>query len=291
MADINKKELVVFLDVKPAETIDVTKDQFLCFTAVTAGGMESFKYKQFKKTRGTKRKISTVKRLNNQIEDNVFDIKAISIIGKMNGQYVHWAYESINKAREQIGAEWTIIDNEPKYLNWNRFSFEVKHALGIILYANLLPLIGLRFATFAKKYGYTKLTFALDNLPSNSMAGMQLIRKISETGDIWKMWKNNLENGVSFKIANLLSYSNESTSEAPGKNYPNAILADWLSVAVIAKINPKQLQTESGFTESEIDSFVELWKTVNSKRTFDLINVDDPEFTKRIKNFCEKNCK
>lgn len=90
---IDQNELVVFLDAKPAETIDVTKDLFLCFTAVTAGFNVPFEYKRFKKTRSNRRKILAVTKLTKQIQDGHFDIKAISLAGKMNGQYVRWACE------------------------------------------------------------------------------------------------------------------------------------------------------------------------------------------------------
>lgn len=276
-------DLVVFLDAKPAESIDVSKDQFLCFTAVTAGFKGTFEFKQFKKTRTKKRKISTVKKLTEQIQNGFFDIKAISIVGKMNGNYVHWACESINNAYKKIGAKWNLVEGRPKSLTWENHTFDLKDTLGISVYSGMLAIIALRFSIFAKNQRkYSNLIFFLDFLPKVTSAGMELMKAISMNSDVFEMWKRNLEYGVRFEIANLASYSNELVNKASGKNHPNAILADWLSVASLAKVNPKQLQIESGFTNEEIGLLVGLWEAINSRRSFDLINVDDPEVIKKV---------
>ena len=281
---IDQNELVVFIDAKPAEIIDVTKDIFLCFTGVTASFNVPFEYKQFKKTRSNWRKIRTVTKLKKQIQDGHFDIKAISLVGKMNGHYVRWACDSLNHAYTKIGAEWTIENDQPKSLSWKGHIFELKHALGISIYSSMLAIIGLRFAIFAKnQQKYEKLLFVLDNLPIDSAAGMELMKAISMTSDNLEMWKRNLEYEVTFQIANLASYSNEHIINVPGKEHPIGILSDWLSVSSLAKINPKQVKVESGFSDKDIDRFVELWEAVNSRRSFDLINVDDPEVINKVK--------
>jgi hypothetical protein len=281
-------DLIVFLDAKPSESIDVSKDEFLCFTALTAGFKKDFGFKQFKKTRTIKRKIRTVKKLTEQIENGIIDVKAVSIVGKMNGHFVHWACETINIAYDKIGAEWKIIKGKPKSLIWEDHTFDLKDALGISIYSSILAIIAMRFSIFAKNQKKHNIIFFLDSLPKITSAGMKLMKAISMNSDVSEKWLSNTKYGVSFEIGNLFSYSNEFVSKESGKNHPMAILADWLSVASLAKVSPKQIQIESGFTSVEISIFNLLWEAVNSKRSYDLVNVDDPEVIKKVKSHIKK---
>jgi hypothetical protein len=261
----------------------------LCFTAVTAGFNISFNFRQFKKTRGKDRKIQTVKKLTEQINNGHFDIKAISIAGKMNGQFVHWACSTINQAYSKIGANWITEKQKPKTLIWKGKSFELKHALGISVYSSMLALIGMMFAAYFKNNPqYNRIIFALDSLPIDSANGMELMKAISFTSDSKEMWYQNLQYGIKFQVANLVTYSNDVVSNAPAKSHPVAILADWLAVASLAKLNPEQVKRESNFSDDQIKYFIDLWDSVNSRRKFELLDVDDHKLIKKVKKHNNK---
>ena len=110
-----EKFIPVFIDAKPSENIEPSTCQTLCFVAILSSDMKGIpKLKGYKYTK-RKLKISSAQKIIDYLENKKIEIDAIGFASRTNGQFVHWACDTINRSRELIGAEWEIQNGNPEY--------------------------------------------------------------------------------------------------------------------------------------------------------------------------------
>ena len=273
----------VFVDVKPNEVIKPSTKKKLCFVGLLSSNVDGVSdLAQYKDTR-RKRKAKTAAKIIDCLKRGELQVDVIAVTGKMNGLFAKWACDTINTSREEIGAEWVVERTSPKQLNWKDHTFDVSSALGLSLYAGVLPLIGLRAAIVCKDSPIKKIKIAMDHLPHCSVKGSELINALFEADpDISKMWQSNLSEGFSFQTGIFESYINDDGDQISGKSHPNAILVDWMAVGCMAVVCPQQLKEESHLSDEEILVFSELWNIAKATGSASLIDVDDQGYIDRI---------
>ena len=179
---------------------------------------------------------------------------------------------------------WEVDGKTPTYLKWNGERFPRDHALGLILYAGLLPILGLRASIICKHAQITDIKIALDALPHSSLRGTKLLNAITEADpDIQEMWRNNQRDGQRFEFGVLQTYQNEQGIAQPAKTHPTAILVDWLAAACMAKIDPEQLQAEGGFDDAEVREIGAIWDAAYEYGSASLLDLDDSRLMDRVK--------
>jgi hypothetical protein len=285
-----EKFIPVFIDVKPAENLEPSTKQTLCFVGILANSMQGIrKLKAYKNTPG-KKKIDSAKKIIDTLNSKKIEIDAIGFAGKSNGQFVTWACDTINRSRKMLGAEWELKENSPENLLWKNHKFHISTALGLSLYTSILPLFGLRAEILSYGGETNKIKLCLDALPHNSEIGMKLMEEMRNESEIAKMWKANMERGAEFEVGTFLKYKNQKETWSPAKHHPNMVLADWFAVSCMANIDPEQLQKEGKYSSSDIDVLSNIWKSSETPVSTPIRDLDDPKLIKQIKD-SEKNKK
>jgi len=282
---------IIFVDAKPSEQIQIHEDSYLCFASLSPSISEGVsKLKQYKATKKSKKAVEAL-RITKLIKSGGLPFNSVFIAGKMTGQFINWAIESLNRNKDELGISWEQPESSSKpIMLWKGKSINIALATGLSLYTNMLACLVLKYAIIASKQGKIgHLKVALDNLPNDSALGMELMQALAKTDpDIQEMWSSNQENNISFEIANLKSYQDTDGKQKPAKTNPHVILVDWLAASCIAKLNPKQLKSETGFTNEEIRAIASIIEAAEARGAAQIINVDDPETAEKIINHSEK---
>lgn len=277
-----EKFIPVFIDAKPAETIEPSAKNTLCFVGLLSSSMTGVpKLKSYKST-GGKKKVESAKRIIETLTSGKIELDAIGFTGKSNGQFIQWACDTINQARPIIGGEWQIVNGVPEKYLWNGHSFHRSTALGLSVYSAILPLIGLRAEILTRGSDTNKIKLCLDPLPHESENGMKFMNQMSTINEIAIMWKENQARGKQFEIGTFYNYENKNGTRSPAKHHPCMILSDWFAVSCLANIDPKQLQEEGNSSEAEIDVFAQIWKSSGTKISTQIINLDDPNLQRQV---------
>ncbi len=271
----------VFVDAKPSENLEPSTKQTLCFVAILTSNMEGIpKLKGYKNTKSTK-KIDSAKKIISHLNRNELIVDAIGIVSRTDGQFIHWACDSINRARDMLKAKWEVEDKVPTYLIWQGKRIPRSTVMGLSIYASIMPIIALRAVFFAKKDPTRSFKLCLDALPNNSKLGMELMKAMNKEEEIALMWEQNVELGARFEIGTLDKWKGKDNKWHPGKKHPNSILVDWMAVGCLAKVNQGQLKAEGNYTSQEIFQLANIWESASTKSIFDL---DDKEFMKKVKS-------
>lgn len=262
----------------------------MCFVALLSNTMEGVKgLKQYKKTRSKKRKLKVAKKIVKALSDGSLKVDGISLTGKMNGQFVHWACETINRNREALGASWETEDNIPTHLIWNGDRYPRDTVLGLCVYASMLPIIGLKAAIVCKGSEVKHIKIALDHLPHCSERGTRLLNAFLDSDKyLSEMWSQNQKYGHSFESGVFESYIDNDGNLRSGKEHPNSILVDWLAASCMAKINPDQLKEEGGFDDDEIAEIAKIWDALKVHGSSSLRDLDDPELIRMVAEHAAK---
>lgn len=262
----------------------------MCFVALlsnTMGGVKGLN--QYKKTRNRARKLKGAKKIVKALTDGSLKIDGVSFTGKMNGQLVHWACETINRNRETLGASWETEGKVPTHLLWNGDRYPQATVLGLCVYASILPIIALRAATICKGSEVKHIKIALDHLPHCSERGTRLLNALLDNDqNLREMWSQNQKYGHSFELGVFESYIDNDGNRRSGKKHPNSILVDWLAASCMAKVNPDQLKEEGGFDEAEVAEIAKIWDTLKIHGSSCLRNFDDPELIRMVKEHAAK---
>ena len=141
--------LSIYLDAKPSEQIDGTGDP-LCFSAV-AGNMQSseliyseeIEFKGYKET-PREEKTEIAKRLVEEIKTNKTQVAAFSIVASRNGSFLVNGQHQIELVYDKLKMTRKRKKGSLKFM-FNGRTYDEKVALGISAYAELLPIIALRF--------------------------------------------------------------------------------------------------------------------------------------------------
>ena len=278
---------IVFFDVKPSEKIYIKNDDYLCFSSICPSSKDGVpKLKPFKRTKRSK-KTTEAQRICNLMRSGSLKFTSFCIAGKLTGDFIHWAFDSLNKCRGELGFEWIEVEQLDKpVLRWNENTFNFPLASGISLYANLIGCMAIMYAIIAKNQGNIgHLKLALDNLPDDTSIGMTLIQEIIKTDpDLRKVWDLNLGYGVTFEIGNLPVYRDSKNKIRKGKYHPFAILCDWLAAGCMAKINPAQLDRNIKYTKREIAAISSIVDVAVSKIKLKIYDIDDPKVVEQIKS-------
>lgn len=177
----------------------------------------------------------------------------------------------------------------------NGKTFDEKVALGISAYAELLPVIALRFIKIVPslKGEYDELLIFFDNLPSEPAAGSELMQAISNASpEIIKMWEETFKNRhiKLGEIGNLGTFKDDKTGEIkPGKEYPLNILVDWVNASVMAKYFPNEIKKESSSLNNEqIADIASIVDAIEANKRFAYWDLEDPEFQRTISDYTKK---
>lgn len=238
------------------------------------------KLKGYKNTKKAK-KIESAQKIVKYFNSKKIEVDAIGIVSKTNGQFVHWACDSINRARTMLNASWEVEGTTPTYLNWNGSKIPRTTILGLCIYANIMSIMALKAETLVAKEPTQSFKLCLDALPNNSNLGMSFMEALSQENEIASMWKQNMKSGASFEVGVFDKWLGKDKKWHPGKKHPNSILVDWMVVSCMAKVNPKQLKTEGGYTDEEIEKIAGIWDAAFRKS---IIDVDDEDYIKNVKN-------
>lgn len=280
---------IVFVDAKPSEQLYLEGSRHLCFASLSPSNLISVpQLKSFKATKRGK-KVADAQRIVDHLVDGTVRINAFVISARMEGAYIDWAIDSVNRARESLGCTWQEVEGlDQPQLVWNNHRFNFPLATGLSVYANVIALIGLRYAVLAAAHGQIKhIKFALHQLPNKSSEGIEFMEALSKADpDIATMWSSNLEHDITFEIGNLKSYL-ERGKQKPAKFNPHAILVDWLGASAIAKTNPGQIVVEGKYTRNEIDVFASIIETVEDIGAGQLFDMEDHQLNQRIKQYCD----
>jgi len=268
----------MFLDAKPAENLEPSDKNTLCFAAIMVNSMQEGVpgLKPYKKTRKERKKAAAEKIIEALTND--ISVEAIGIAGKSNGAFIHIACDIINRSREMLGAHWETRDGVPTHLIWNENSLNRSRVLGLSIYAGILPIIGLRAAMMTAGLPPRKFYLLLDNLPIDSQIGMDLIDAMFKESDIAQMLEENRRYGAEYEIGVFGRWKDENGLWHKGKCHPNAILVDWFSVSCMAKVNPEQVQKEAGHSYEYIDLIASIWDYSFEPKKWSIINLDDPDY-------------
>lgn len=282
----NKPEqfIPVFVDVKPNEDLRPYSDQTICFVGLLSNSMEGIEgLNQYKRIRTKERKLRAAKKIVDVLESGSLQVDGVALTGKMDGQFVRWACETINQNSAALGAEWEADGSIPTHLNWNGNRYSRNNVLGLCVYASILPIIGLHAATICRDSDVSKIKIALDQLPYCSHRGTLLMNAILDNDiDIREMWNRNHKYGHTFELGVLDSYIDQDSQFQSGKTHPNAILVDWLAASCIAKINPEQLKAEGGFNHPEIAEIAAVWDALKVHGSASLHDLDDPKLIRQV---------
>lgn len=293
--------LSIYLDAKPSEQIDGTNSP-LCFSAV-AGNMQSSElvdseeigFKGYKETpRDEKPEIA--KKLAEEIKTNKVQVAAFSIVATKNGSFLANGQRQIELVYDELKMTHKKKKGSLK-IKFNGKTFDEKVAIGISAYAELLPVIALRFIKMVPslKGEYDELLIFFDNLPSEPAAGAELMQAISNASpEIMKMWEENFK-GRNIKpgqIGNLGSFKDGKTGEIkPGKEYPLNILVDWVNASVMAKYFPEEIKKESNLNDEQIVSLASIVDAIEANKRFTYWDLEDPEFQRTISDHIESRLK
>lgn len=283
-----EKFIPVFIDVKPAENMEPSINQTLCFVGLLSNSMSGIRKLKAYKNTGGKKKIESAKKIIDTLQARKIEVDAIGFAGKTNGQFVKWSCETINRSRKFMGAVWEVIENSPENLIWNGHKFHRSTTLGLSLYASILPLIGLRAEILTYGSETNKIKLCLDALPHNSEMGMKLMEGMRNEPQIAEMWKQNMERGAEYEVGTFLKYKNIKNTWSPAKSHANMILADWFAVSCLANVDPEQLQKEGGFNSSEIDVLSNIWKSSETTISTPIRDLDHPKLQEQIKKHEKK---
>ncbi|NNE89437.1 MAG: hypothetical protein HKN27_15320 [Silicimonas sp.] len=274
----------IFIDVKPSEDLRPLTGQTMCFVGMLANSMEGIAgLKQFKKTRTIKRKLKAANRIVEALSDGSLALDGIAVTGKMNGHFAHWACDAVDRNRNELEGEWQLEDGKPTHLLWNGHSYPRDTALGLSIYANMLPIIGLQSARLCKNEYPKHMKLALDQLPHCSERGTSFMDALlGSDKDIQSMWDRNRKWGHTFELGVFESYRAQDANTITAKEHPNSVLVDWLAASCMAKVDPEQLKAESGFTDDQVAIIAEIWDALNHHGSSEMINVDDAELAKMV---------
>ena len=283
----NEKYIPVFIDGKPQENLNSSVEEHRCLVGLLANHMDGVPdLRAYKKTRPKRRKLRAADKIIEGITQKSIEVDVIGVVGKTNGQFIHWSIDTINRIRESIGAEWEVIDKTPTSLKWNGYIYPLSHALGLSLYAMMLPIIALKSEklSYGNTHDVTKIKLCLDALPLSSIEGIELMAALNAEPHIAKMWHENGRRGFSFEVGIFDSYQSDDGQEISGKDHPNAILVDWFAASCLAKVNPEQFQAEGSFSDAEVEHISSIWDTAckQARCTASIIDVDDTEYQRKV---------
>ncbi|NQZ53843.1 MAG: hypothetical protein HRT93_06275 [Piscirickettsiaceae bacterium] len=278
----NERFIPVFIDAKPSENLEPSDKKTLCFVGLLSNSMSGVKKLKGYKDTKRKLKIDSAKRIIEHFNTTDDEVDAIGYASRTNGQFILWACDVINKSRKRINAEWEVVDNIPTHLLWNGKRIDRSTVLGLSAYAVILPLIALRAEIITSNETNKKIKLCLDNLPKNSLLGMNLMKEFKDEQMIADMWKQNMSDGTSFEVGTFHKYLGLTGKWHPAKKHPNSILVDWFAVSCLAKINPSQLQKEGSYSDIEIEELARIWDVAKSD---DIRDLDDKELQQKVKEY------
>jgi hypothetical protein len=263
----------IFVDAKPNEVLDHLPGHKLCLVSLQASNMEGVpELTAYKKTR-RKRKIAAARRIRKHLESGEIVVDVFGLAGRTDGQFASIACATINQSREAIGAEWILEGTTPKSLRFNGHTYALTRALGLMVYAAMLPILGLRAAVVNREKRNVLIKLCLDALPFSSEEGLQLIAALSKHSDINSMWQANSERGFGYQYGVLRN----------GRRHPNFILTDWLAASCLAKANPSQLKDEGRFSDDEVCEIAAILDSANAHGSAQLFDVDDPDVIESVR--------
>lgn len=270
----------VFIDAKPSENLEPSDKKTLCFVGLLANNMLGVrKLKGYKDTK-RKLKIESAERIIEHFSTTDSEVDAIGYASRTDGQFIQWAIQIINNSRQRINANWEVVNNSPTHLLWNGKRIDLSTVLGLSVYAGILPLIALRTEIITSKEPLKKIKLCLDNLPKNSLLGMNLMKEFKDEPMIADMWRQNMVDGTSFEVGTFHKYLGLTGKWHPAKKHPNSILVDWFAVSCLAKINPSQLQKEGNYSDKEVEKLAEIWSIAKFN---DIRDLDDKNLQQKIK--------
>lgn len=282
----NSDHGIVFIDTKPSEQIHVVEDDFLCFAGLTPSVTPGLaRLKSYKATKGSK-KAKEARRITAGLSDSSLKFSAFACVGRMTGALIEWAIASLNQSRKDLGARWEEIEAmDDPVLYWQGAQFNFPLAAGLSVYANMLAVIALWFGTKAANQGNIRhIKLALDNLPNDSVKGMEFMKKLTfANADISQMWRSNLECGVTFELGNLRSFIAQDGKRKPAKYNPHAILVDWFAASCIARFNPDQISQESNLSSDDIDEIAAISTVAEDLGAAKVVNLEDTALMAQVK--------
>ncbi len=276
----------VFIDAKPNEVLHPASGKTLCFVGLLCSDQLGVPgLRQYKNTRTAKRKIDAANKIVSSLKSGWPILDVVAVAGAMNGTFARWACDAINVVNKKLDINWMTDGSTPRKLQWEGQSYDTACAMGLSLYAGILPLIGLRARLLSRTQDTKKIKLFLDKLPHSSGHGSALMQAVAiNNPDISWMWQSNLQCGNRFEIGVLESYVDNNGVPRSAKQHPNFTLADWLANACLAKINPAQIQSESKLTDNEVSTLAAIWDAANRFGTAHLIDVDDPGLIANVKS-------
>ena len=274
----------VFVDVKPSESLDPSTDLTLCFVGILSNSMEGVpNLKAYKDTKRSN-KVESAHNIIDSLSKKGIEIDAVGFAGKMNGCFVQWACDTINRSISMLGATWETQGDIPTHLNWNGERLDRSSVLGLSLYTSILPLIALRAEIITRVQQNRTIRLCLDPLPNNSKLGMELMGVMKEEKDIAKMWKENRERNARFEVGTFNKWQSAQGKWHPGKKHPNSILVDWFAVSCLANVSPDQLMLEGKYSKDEVNTLANIWKSVHKELPYSIINLDDEHLHELVKS-------
>ena len=282
-----QKYIPIFIDWKPDENLEPGDHERLCMVGLIASSMEGMPgLASYKKTRTKKRKLNRAQQLYDHLKEEKTEVDIVAVTGMSDGAYARWAIDAINRVRPKIGGQWRLEGTTPVAFEWNGNIYPRANALGISLYAGILPLVALRAKIRLENAGQQEkdVKLCLDRLPLDAEAGIRLLKAFLVDDEIAEMWADTRRGGYSFESGILESYVDENGVSQPGKKHPNSNLVDWMAQACMATVAPGEFQKENEFSDSEVEQIAALWTAVENqcRGSASITDVDDPELIAKV---------
>lgn len=287
--DVPGQKIPVFVDVRPQENLDPALGGKRCVVGVMSNAIYGVpNLKDFKSTRTKTRKLRKARELAKYISEGNIEVDVIAVIANSRGTWLQWAIDGLNTSISKIGAKATER-NGKRGIEWHGHFYGAGQALGLSMYAQMLPLIGLKVAHRAKKFEDAPklITLCLDKLPHDSNSAVEFMSALGRISDAAQMWTDNRHLGFEYVIGVLASTEDESGHVTEASEHGMMILADWFAACCLAKYAPKQFQSESNFSDAEVMEFVAVWDAAANQKAgiANAIDIERPEYRERIEKF------